>query len=257
MESRDRERCSGPCLRRCDFERQPPETWPSLRREIGAISFDASFAHPNYQFDKSFKTYIHLPKERHKCSFDVFHGYQEFIQKVKDEGQNYFRKFDSTDLRPLLHWYHNKQALFSSTNPQLLPPPTFICRRLVLRTILANLYCDSDPWKLLVVRMKGQYYLALANRGSKDPEEMTEDEYSGYRFESMFASDQPNTTRLKEQIPLEHPQEQFHSVQYWNFGKYSLLYSNEIDGEIAPDLHPADETTAPVPEPDDEKEEKE
>lgn len=132
----------------------------------------------------------------------------------------------------MLNWYLNKQYLFSSANPNQLKPPTFICRRLVLRTILANLYYDSEPWKLLVIRIKGQFYLALANRQTKSPEDMTIDEYSGFKFESLFTSDQPNTTRLKETIPLENPQHQFHTVQYWQFGDFNLLYSNEIDGEI-------------------------
>lgn len=114
----------------------------------------------------------------------------------------------------------------------MLKPPTFICRRLVLRTILANLYCDSEPWKLLVIRMKGQFYLALANQKTKSVEDMTEDEYGGYKFEDLFTTDQPNTTRFQENIPLENPQKQFHTVQYWQFGDFNLLYTNEIDGEI-------------------------
>jgi hypothetical protein len=60
---------------------------------------------------------------------------------------------------------------------------------------------------------------------------MTEDEYSGYHFEQLFKTNQPNTTRFKENIPLEKPQQGFHTVQYWQFGQFNILYSNEIDGE--------------------------
>ena len=227
-------RPSSPCLTRSEYEREPPPTCPSLRREIGSISFDSSLAQPRYKFDKSFKRFVHFPVERSPCSFDVFHGYAEFLAEYKSLGENYFRSFDSTDLRPLLHWIANHQSLFSSRNASLLSPPQFICRRLVLRTLLANLYCDSEPWKLLVVRLKGQFFMALANRETKCAAQLTEDEYSGYRFESLFTSAQPNSSRLSPSVPLQRPQEQFHTVQYWTFGKYSLLYSNEIDGEIAP-----------------------
>jgi hypothetical protein len=72
---------------------------------------------------------------------------------------------------------------------------------------------------------------------------MTEDEYSGYKFEELFTSDQPNTTRREEKIPFEKPQEGFHTVQYWQFGQFNILYSNEIDGEIKVDLQPKQETT--------------
>jgi hypothetical protein len=125
----------------------------------------------------------------------------------------------------------------------MLKPPTFICRRTVLRTILANLYCDSDPWKLLVVRIKGQFYLSLANKATKRAEDITEDEYSGYHFEQLFTTDQPNTTRFKEKIPLEKPQQQFHTVQYWQFGEFNILYSNEIDGQIVVNNQQKSETT--------------
>ena len=227
----------GPCLFRSDYERQPPPTWTRLRREIGYISYDASLAQPIYHLDKSFKRFVHIPIKREKCSYDVFKGYEQFMEKVRLNPSNYFRPHDATDLRPLLHWYSNKQNLFSSNNKSLLKPPTFICRRLVLRTILANLYCDSDPWKLLVVRIKGQFYLSLANKQTKRVEDMTKDEYSGYKFENLFTTDQPNTTRFNEQIPLEKPQQQFHNVQYWQFGQFNILYSNEIDGEIK-DINP-------------------
>jgi hypothetical protein len=225
----------GPCLYRSDYERQPPKTWSRLRREIGYISYDASLAQPIYHLDKSFKRFVHIPTKRDKCSYDVYRGYSEFIDKVRFNSENYFRPFDATDLRPLLHWYSDKQNLFSSNNKNMLKPPTFICRRLVLRTILANLYCDSDPWKLLVVRIKGQFYLSLANRQTKRVEDMTQDEYSGYKFEDLFTTDQPNTTRFQEKIPLEKPQQQFHTVQYWQFVEFNILYSNEIDGEIKDD----------------------
>ena len=231
----------GPCLYRSDYEREPPSTWSGCHREIGYISYDASLKDPIYHLNKSYKRFIHLPKTLEKCSLNIYEGYQEFIQKIQTNPENYFRPFDSIDLRHLLHWYTEKQNLFSSTDSNLLKPPTFICRRTVLRTILANLYSDSEPWKLLVVRIKGQFYLSLANKASKKVEEMTEDEYSGYHFEQLLTSNQPNTTRMKDQIPLEHPQHQFHSVQYWNFGKYNILYSNEIDGEILEDQLPKQE----------------
>ncbi|CAF3597111.1 unnamed protein product [Rotaria socialis] len=233
----------GPCLYRSDYECQPPKTWSRLRREIGYISFDGSLSQPTYYLNKSFKRFVHIPIKRDHCSSNVYNGYSQFIEKIRLNPDNYFRAFDSIDLRPLLHWYSQKQHLFSSTNKNLLEPPTFICRRLVLRTILANLYCDSDPWKLLVVRIKGQFYLALANRQTKSAEDITIDEYSGYKFEALFTSDQPNTTRLTEKIPLEKPQQQFHTVQYWQFGDFNLLYSNEIDGEIANDIQEKPTTT--------------
>ena len=226
---------SGPCLFRRDYERQPPATWSRLRREIGWISFDASLADPPYSLTKAFKRFVHLPADTKKCTANVYEGYSQFIEQVKSHPDDYFRSFDSTDLRPLLSWYSRKQNLFSSTHDKLLKPPTFICRRLVLRTLLANLYCDSEPWKLLVVRIKGQFYLALANRATKRVEDMTQDEYSGYCFEALFTTKQPNTTRHKVDIPLQKPQEQFHSVQYWQFGEFNLLYSNEIDAEIRVD----------------------
>jgi hypothetical protein len=222
----------GPCLLRCDYEREPPKTWTRLRREIGWISFDASLLNPTYHLNKSFKRYVHLPAEGVQHSYHMYHGYEQFVDEIRRRPDGYFRSFDSIDMRPLLHWYSNKQHLFSVTDSSLLKPPTFLCRRLVLRTILTNLYCDSEPWKLLVVRIKGQFYLAMANRATQSAEQITEDEYSGYRFESLFTSDQPNSTRLKDTIPLEQPQKQFHSVQYWEFGRYSLLYTNEIDGEL-------------------------
>ncbi|CAF0868442.1 unnamed protein product [Adineta ricciae] len=228
----------GPCLFRSDYEREPPKTWSRLRREIGYISYDASLAQPTYHLDKSFKRYVHIPKQRTQCSYNVYRGYQEFKEKARLNPENYFRPHDGTDLRPLLSWYSQKQHLFSKTNSTLLKPPTFICRRLVLRTILANLYCDSDPWKLLVVRIKGQFYLAIANKAKRHVENMTEDEYSGYKFEQLFTTQQPNTTRFEEQIPLDKPQEQFHTVQYWRFGEFNILYSNEIDGEIHQDMIP-------------------
>ncbi|CAF3014200.1 unnamed protein product [Rotaria sp. Silwood2] len=233
----------GPCLFRSDYERQPPKTWSRLRRDIGHISFDASLAQPIYKFDKSFKRFVHIPEKRDKCSYDVYRGYKEFIEKSQLNPDNYFRPFDALDLRPLLNWYSNKQYLFSSTNPNMLKPPTFICRRLVLRTILSNLYCDSDPWKLLVIRMKGQFYLALANKETKLVEDMTMDQYSGYKFEALFTTDQPNTSRFEEKIPLEKPQQQFHTVQYWQFGEFNILYSNEIDGEIKCDTQQKTSTT--------------
>ncbi|CAF0871791.1 unnamed protein product [Rotaria sp. Silwood1] len=233
----------GSCLLRSDYERQPPKTWSRLRREIGYISFDASLAQPIYKFDKSFKRFIHIPVKRDRCSYDVYRGYSEFIEKIRLNPDNYFRRFDSTDLRPLLHWYSEKQHLFSSNNPNMLKPPTFICRRLVLRTILANLYCDADPWKLLVIRIKGQFYLALANKETKSVENMSIDEYSGYKFEDLFTTNQPNTTRLEEKIPLEKPQQQFHTVQYWQFGDFNILYSNEIDGELKCDTQQKPSTT--------------
>ncbi|CAF1259763.1 unnamed protein product [Adineta ricciae] len=228
----------GPCLFRSDYEREPPKTWSRLRREIGYISYDASLAQPTYHLDKSFKRYVHIPKQRTQCSYNVYRGYEEFKEKARLNPENYFRPHDGTDLRPLLSWYSQKQHLFSKTNSTLLKPPTFICRRLVLRTILANLYCDSDPWKLLVVRIKGQFYLAIANKATRHVENMTEDEYSGYKFEQLFTTQQPNTTRFEEQIPLDKPQEQFHTVQYWRFGEFNILYSNEIDGEIHQDMIP-------------------
>ena len=43
---------------------------------------------------------------------------------------------------------------------------------------------------------------------------------------------QPNTTRFQEKFPLQNPQQQFHTVNYWQFGKFNLLYSSEIDGEF-------------------------
>ncbi|CAF0805567.1 unnamed protein product [Rotaria sordida] len=233
----------GPCLYRCDYERQPPKTWSRLRREIGYMSFDGSLAQPIYHLDKSFKRFVHIPIKRDKCSYNVYHGYSEFIEKVQLNPDNYFRRFDSTDLRPLLNWYSKKQHLFSSTNQHMLKPPTFICRRLVLRTILANLYCDSDPWKLLVIRIKGQFYLALANKKTKSVEDMTLDEYSGYKFQALFTTDQPNTTRFEEKTPLENPQQQYHTVQYWQFGEFNLLYSNEIDGELKCDIQQKTSTT--------------
>ncbi|CAF3829330.1 unnamed protein product [Rotaria magnacalcarata] len=233
----------GPCLYRSDYECQPPKTWSRLRREIGYISFDGSLSQPIYYLNKSFKRFVNVPINRDHCSSNVYNGYSQFIEKIRLNPDNYFRAFDSIDLRPLLHWYSQKQNLFSSTNKKLLKPPTFICRRLVLRTILANLYCDSDPWKLLVVRIKGQFYLALANRQTKSAEDITIDEYSGYKFEALFTSDQPNTTRLTEKVPLEKPQQQFHTVQYWQFGDFNLLYSNEIDGEIVNDIQEKPTTT--------------
>ncbi|UJR38564.1 hypothetical protein I4U23_031230 [Adineta vaga] len=236
----------GPCLFRSDYEREPPKTWSRLRREIGYISYDASLAQPIYHFDKSFKRYVHIPKERTQCSYNVYRGYEEFKEKARLNPENYFRSHDGTDLRPLISWYSQKQYLFSTTNSQLLKPPTFICRRLVLRTILANLYCDSEPWKLLVVRIKGQFYLAIANKATKHVESMTEDEYSGYKFEQLFTTEQPNTTRMQEQIPIEKPQEQFHTVQYWKFGELNILYSNEIDGEINQDMIPKTDTNKQV-----------
>jgi hypothetical protein len=230
----------GPCLFRSDYEREPPKTWSSLRREIGYISYDASLDQPIYYLDKSFKRFVHIPKT---VNHNVYRGYQEFLEHIRLNPENYFRPFDSTDLRHLLYWYQQKQNLFSLTNPNMLKPPTFICRRTVLRTILANLYCDSNPWKLLVVRIKGQFYLSLANRATKKSEDMTEDEYSGYKFEQLFTTDQPNTTRFKEEIPLQKPQQQFHTVQYWQFGKFNILYSNEIDGEYIADTQPKPETS--------------
>jgi hypothetical protein len=230
----------GPCLFRSDYEREPPKTWSSLRREIGYISYDASLDQPIYYLDKSFKRFVHIPKT---VNHNVYRGYQEFLEQIRLNPENYFRPFDSTDLRHLLYWYQQKQNLFSLTNPNMLKPPTFICRRTVLRTILANLYCDSNPWKLLVVRIKGQFYLSLANRATKKSEDMTEDEYSGYKFEQLFTTDQPNTTRFKEEIPLQKPQQQFHTVQYWQFGKFNILYSNEIDGEYIADTQPKPETS--------------
>jgi hypothetical protein len=233
----------GPCLFRSDYERDPPKTWSNLRHEIGYISFDASLAQPIYYLDKSFKRFVHIPKQRDNCSYNIYQGYSEFIEKIRLNPENYFRPYDSTDLRHLLYWYSQKQYLFSLTNQNMLKPPTFICRRTVLRTILANLYCDSDPWKLLVVRIKGQFYLALANRATKRVEDMTEDEYSGYHFEQLFTTDQPNTTRFKEKIPLEKPQQGFHTVRYWQFGEFNILYSNEIDGEIVVDTQQKSEST--------------
>ncbi|CAF1048697.1 unnamed protein product [Adineta steineri] len=232
----------GPCLFRLDYEREPPKTWSRLRREIGYISYDASLHQPTYYLDKSFKRYVHIPKKRDQCSYNVYRGYEEFKEHARLNPENYFRPHDGTDLRPLLHWYTQKQHLFSSTKPNMLKPPTFICRRLVLRTILANLYCDSEPWKLLVVRIKGQFHLALANKATRHVENMTEDEYSGYKFEELFTTKQPNSTRFQEEIPIKKPQEQFHNVHYWQFGEFNILYSNEIDGEITNDMIPKTET---------------
>ena len=209
------------------------------------MSYNASLKDPIYYLNKSYKRFVHLPKDYEKCSLNIYEGYEQFREKIRSNPENYFRPFDSIDLRHLLHWYKEKQYLFSSTNSNLLKPPTFICRRTVLRTILANLYSDSDPWKLLVVRVKGQFYLSLANKASKKAEEMTEDEYSGYHFEQLITSNQPNTTRMKDQIPLENPQDQFHTIQYWNFGKYNILYSNEIDGEILEDQLPKKDNNPP------------
>jgi hypothetical protein len=242
----------GPCLYRSDYECDPPKTWSRYRREIGYISYDASLEHPIYYLDKSYKRFVHIPKDREKCSYNIYQGYSEFIEKIRLNPQNYFRPYDSTDLRHLLYWYTQKQYLFSSTNSNLLKPPTFICRRTVLRTILANLYYDSEPWKLLVLRIKGQFYLSIANKASKKAEEMTEDEYSGYHFEQLFTTKQPNTTRFKENIPLENPQQGFHTVRYWQFGKFNILYSNEIDGELMVNTPPtSDDTTKQPPTSDD------
>jgi hypothetical protein len=83
----------------------------------------------------------------------------------------------------------------------------------------------------------------MANKATKLVENMTQDEYSGYKFEDLFTTDQPNTTRLQEHTPIEKPQQQFHTVQYWQFGEFNLLYSNEIDGEITDDMIPKSETT--------------
>jgi hypothetical protein len=233
----------GPCLFRSDYERDPPKTWSRLRREIGYISYDAALSQPIYHLDKSLKRFVHIPKNRDQCSYNVYRGYEQFKEQARLNPDNYFRPFDGTDLRPLLYWYSQKQHLFSSNNQNMLKPPTFICRRLVLRTILANLYCDSEPWKLLVIRIKGQFYLAMANKATKLVENMTQDEYSGYKFEDLFTTDQPNTTRLQEHTPIKKPQQQFHTVQYWQFGEFNLLYSNEIDGEITDDMIPKAETT--------------
>lgn len=237
----------GPCLYRSDYERYPPKLSPRYRREIGYISYDASLEQPIYYLDKSYKRFVHIPKDREKCSYNIYQGYSEFIEKIRLNPQNYFRPYDSIDLRHLLYWYSQKQYLFSSINPNLLKPPTFICRRTVLRTILANLYYDSEPWKLLVLRIKGQFYLAIANQASKKVEEMTEDEYSGYHFEQLFTTKQPNTTRFKESIPLENPQQGFHTVRYWQFGEFNILYSNEIDGELIVNTQPTSDDTTKQP----------
>ena len=233
----------GPCLNRSDYECNPPRMGFRSRREIGYISFDASLEHPVYYLDKSYKRFLHIPKDRQKCSYEVYRGYSQFIEHIRSNPDNYFRPYDSTDLRHLLYWYSQKQYLFSPTNSALLKPPTIICRRTVLRTILANLYYDSEPWKLLVLRIKGQLYLALANKASKKAEEMTEDEYSGYNFEQLFTTNQPNSTRLKEKIPLENPQQGFHTVQYWQFGEFNILYSNEIDAEVVVDKQQTSDDT--------------
>ena len=45
---------------------------------------------------------------------------------------------------------------FSSTDSTLFKPPNFICRRIILTKISANLYCDSRPWKWFILRYKGQ-----------------------------------------------------------------------------------------------------
>jgi hypothetical protein len=37
---------------------------------------------------------------------------------------------------------------------------------------------------------------------------------------------------LNDKIPLENPQQQFHTVQYWQFGEFNILYCNEIDAEV-------------------------
>ncbi len=228
----------GPCLLRSNYEHEPPRTWSRLRQEIGCVSYDACLAQPTYQLDKSFKRYAHIPQKRENCSYNVYREYQEFKDKAKSNTENCFGSFDGTDLRPLLAWYSQKQYLFSSNNKNLLKPPTFICRRFVLRTVLANLFCDSEPWKLLVVRIKGQFYSAMANKARRHVENITEEQYSGYKFEDLFTSEQPNNTRFEEKTPLKNPQRQFHRVQYWRFGDLNLLYSNEIDEEITEDMIP-------------------
>ena len=201
-------------------------------RQVGCISYDSSLLNPIYYLNKSMKRFVHLPKSKDLSSYDVYEGYQLFIDKVKLNYENYFRPYDSTDLRHLLEWYSNKQSLFSNSNPQLLQTPNFLCRRIVLRTILTNLYCDSQPWKLLVTRINSQFYLALANQKQNKPEEFTQDEYSGFRFEQLFTTDQPNTTRHRTPPTLDKPQQSFHTIRYWQFGKFNILYSNEIDGEF-------------------------
>lgn len=158
---------SAPCLRRKDFPRPPPPTWSRLRREIGFVSYNGAEENPHYKLDKSNKRFVHLPKERKNLSLNIYDGYEQFIDKVQKNPTNYFRSFDYLALRPLLFWFVHKQHLFASSTSTtekspLLPPPKIFCRRLTLTKILANLYSDSEAWKLLVLRHKGQFYLSLA-----------------------------------------------------------------------------------------------
>lgn len=253
-------RNEGPCLYRSDYECELDEKLINKHREIGYISFDNSKENPIYYLNKSYKRFLHPPKTKDFSSFNVYDGYKEFLEKAKLSHENYFRPFDATDLRHLLHWYTNKQYLFSKTDPNLLKFPKFICRRTVLRTILANLYCDSQPWKLLITRINSQFYLALANQQIKKPEDFTPDDFSGFRFEQLFISDQPNTTRQTHPTTLEKPQENFHTIRYWTFGKFNILYSNEIDAEYISqkqDQQPKKPTTTTTNEESKPKEEKE
>ncbi len=50
-------------------------------------------------------------------------------------------------------------------------------------------------------------------------------------------------TSLKENIPLENPQQGYHTVQYWQFGEFNILYSNEIDGKNIVNTQPTTENT--------------
>lgn len=76
---------------------------------------------------------------------------------------------------------------------------------------------------------------------------MSKDEYAGYHFESLFTSAQSNCTRHKAQVSLHNPQQGFHSIQFWKFGKFRLLYSNEIDAEIHPSQLDQIDQVSPLP----------
>lgn len=61
-------------------------------------------------------------------------------------------------------------------------------------------------WNYLYKEFKDNFIWEWANKATQKPEEITEDEYSGYKFEQLFTTDQLNSTRFKETIILDKPQ---------------------------------------------------
>lgn len=232
------------CLIRSDFERVHPPTANSYRREIGSISFDNSLEQPTYRFDKSFKKYFHPPPSSDQLTFDAYAGYSEFVEEIRRRPTDFYRQYDATDLRHLLTWLLHHQHLFSSNKRDSIRPPRFVCRRKVLEKILSNLYCDSEPWKIFVVRIQGVFYMSLSNRCERAFDQLTKDEYSGISFERRFTSEQPNTTRFREKFPIENSQQQYHSIFHWTFGPLTLVYTCEIDAQLKDTTKRAEQTDA-------------